>query len=129
MDLVQPMTLTDEQREFRDAVRRLAEEKFAPRAAEVDASGEFPWDNFKECVAMDLPGITIPEEYGGSGADSVTKAILIEEIARVCGSTSLMMGINGLATLPIVNWASHELKAKYLPRVVSGASQASYCLS
>jgi alkylation response protein AidB-like acyl-CoA dehydrogenase len=78
---------------------------------------------------MDLPGMTIPEQYGGSDADHVTLAILVEELARVCASTSLMMGVNGLAMTPIVNWASDELKAKYLPKVVSGDSQGSYCLS
>jgi alkylation response protein AidB-like acyl-CoA dehydrogenase len=126
---VQPITLTDEQKAFRTAVRQLADERIAPRAAEVDIRAEFPWDNFKECVAMDLPGMGIPTEYGGSGADPVTLAIMIEELARACASTSLMMGINGLSCTPIVNWASEELKAKYLPRVASGEIQGSYCLS
>jgi alkylation response protein AidB-like acyl-CoA dehydrogenase len=126
---VQPINLTEEQKAFRSAVRHLAEERFGPRAAEIDATGEFSWDNFKDCLDMDLPGMSIPEEYGGSGADHVTQAIMIEELARVCASTSLMMGINGLAMTPIVNWASPDLKAKYLPRVVSGEIQGSYCLS
>ena len=126
---MQPITLSDEQHEFRAAMRQMAEERIAPRAAEVDARGEFPWDNFKDCLAMDLPGLAIPAAYGGSGADHVTQAIMIEELARVCGSTSLMMGINLLATAPIINWGSEELKARYLPKVASGDSQASYCLS
>jgi alkylation response protein AidB-like acyl-CoA dehydrogenase len=126
---MQPMTLTEEQRAFRAAVRQLAEARFAPRAAEIDATGEFPWDNFKDCVAMELPGLSIPAEYGGSGADNVTRAIMVEELARVCASTSLMMAINGLASTPIVNWGSEELKARYLPRIASGECQASYCLS
>jgi alkylation response protein AidB-like acyl-CoA dehydrogenase len=123
------MTLTEEQKEFRAAVRHLAESRFAPRAAEVDLTGEFPWDNFKECVAMELPGMSIPTEYGGSAADHVTKAIMVEEIARACASTSLTMAINGLSVTPIVNWASEETKAKYLPRYASGEVQGSYCLS
>ncbi len=123
------MTLTEEQRAFRAAVRQMAEARFAPRAAEVDATGEFPWDNFKDCVSMELPGLSIPTEYGGSGADNVTRAIMVEELARVCGSTSLMMAINGLATTPIVNWASDELKARYLPKMATGEWQGSYCLS
>jgi alkylation response protein AidB-like acyl-CoA dehydrogenase len=126
---VQTITLSDEQKSFRAAVRQLAEDRFAPRAAEIDATGEFSWENFKDCVAMDLPGMSIPAEYGGSGADHVTQAIMIEELARVCASTSLMMGINGLAMTPIVNWGSDELKARYLPKVVTGESQGSYCLS
>ncbi|HWE57843.1 MAG TPA: acyl-CoA dehydrogenase family protein [Acidimicrobiales bacterium] len=126
---MQTITLSDEQKSFRAAVRQLAEDRFAPRAAEIDATGEFSWENFKDCVAMDLPGMSIPAEYGGSGADHVTQAIMIEELARVCASTSLMMGINGLAMTPIVNWGSDELKARYLPKVVTGESQGSYCLS
>jgi alkylation response protein AidB-like acyl-CoA dehydrogenase len=126
---VQDINLSEEQKAFRAAVRQFAEEKIAPRAAEVDASAEFPWDNFKDCLAMDLPGMTIPVEYGGSEADHVTLAILVEELARVCASTSLMMGVNGLATTPILNWASPDLKARYLPKVAAGASQGSYCLS
>ncbi len=129
MDGVQPMSLSEEQKDFRAAVRRLSEERFAPRAAEVDATGEFPWDNFKECVAMELPSLAIPTRYGGAGADHVTKAIMIEEIARVCGSTSLMMAINGLSATPIVNWATEEAKAKYLPPYAAGDIQGSYCLS
>jgi alkylation response protein AidB-like acyl-CoA dehydrogenase len=127
--VVQPIGLTDEQKDFRAAVRHLAEDRIAPRAAEVDATGDFPWENFKDCVSMDLPGMNIPEEYGGSGADHVTQAIMVEELARVCASTSLMMAVNGLATTPIVNWGSPQLKAKYLPRLAGGEVQGSYCLS
>jgi alkylation response protein AidB-like acyl-CoA dehydrogenase len=126
---MQPILLTDEQRDFRAAIRHLAEERFAPRAADIDATGDFPWDNFKDCVALELPGMGIPVEYGGSGADHVTRAIMVEELARVCGSTSLMIAINGLSTTPIVNWGSAELQARYLPRVVTGEIQGSYCLS
>jgi alkylation response protein AidB-like acyl-CoA dehydrogenase len=126
---MQPMTLTDEQHEFRQALRALAEDRIAPRAAEVDARGAFPWDNFKDCLSMDLPGLGIPAEYGGSDADHVTQAIMIEEMARVCGSTSLMLAVIGLSTTPLINWASEELKARYLPKVVSGEMQGSYCLS
>jgi alkylation response protein AidB-like acyl-CoA dehydrogenase len=126
---MQPITLTDEQRAFRRAIRQMAEERFAPRAAEVDATGEFPWDNFKDCVSMDLPGMAIPLDHGGSAADNVTRAIMVEELARVCGSTSLMMAINGLSVTPIVNWGSPELQGRYLPRIAAGEIQASYCLS
>ncbi len=126
---MQPMTLTEEQRAFRTSMRQFAEDRIAPRAAEVDARAEFPWDNFKDCVAMELPGLAVPVEHGGSGADHVTQAIMVEELARVCGSTSLMMAINGLSTKPIVNWGSEDLKRRYLPRIASGELQGSYCLS
>ena len=126
---MQPINLTDEQKAFRAAVRHMAEERISPRAGEVDATGEFSWDDFKDCLAMDLPGMSIPLEYGGGGADHVTQAIMIEELARVSASASLMMGVNGLAMTPIVNWGSDDLKAKYLPAVARGESQGSYALS
>jgi alkylation response protein AidB-like acyl-CoA dehydrogenase len=121
--------LNDDQREFRTHLRQFCEDKIAPRAAEVDRNAEYPWDNFKECVAMELPALGIPEEYGGAGADHVTQAVMVEELSRVCASTSLMMLISKLGMIPVINWGSGELKAKYLPRVASGEGQASYCLS
>jgi alkylation response protein AidB-like acyl-CoA dehydrogenase len=121
--------LTDVQREFRDTLRSFCEEKVAPHAAEVDRNAEFPWKSFEACVEMELPALGIPEAYGGAGADSVTQAISIEELARVCGATSLTIIISKLATLPIKNWGSEELKKSYLPRVASGEIQGSYCLS
>ena len=126
---MQPLLLSEEQRDFRSVLRRFCEEKIAPRAAEVDERAEFPWENFSDCVALDLPSLGVPAEYGGAGADSVTQAIMIEELARVCASTSLMMLISKLGMIPVINWGSEELKQAYLPRIASGEIQASYCLS
>ena len=126
---MQPLLLTDEQREFRAVLRRFSEDKIAPRAAEVDERAEFPWDNFRDCVAMELPSLGVPAEYGGAGADHVTQAIMVEELSRVCASTSLMMLISKLGMIPVIHWGSEELKATYLPRVATGEAQASYCLS
>ena len=123
------MTLTDEQREFRAVIRQFCDDKIAPRAAEVDRSGEYPWDNFEAIRSMDLPALGIPEAYGGAGADHVTQAIMVEELSRVCASTSLIVLISKLGMIPVMNWGSDDLKARYLPRVASGESQASYCLS
>ena len=126
---MQPINLTDEQREFRAVVRQFCDDKIAPRAAEVDRSGEYPWDNFHAIVSMELPALGLPEAYGGAGADHVTQAIMVEELSRACASTSLMVLISKLGMIPIMNWGSDELKERYLPRVASGESQASYCLS
>ncbi|MGH9065596.1 MAG: acyl-CoA dehydrogenase family protein [Acidimicrobiales bacterium] len=126
---MQGINLSEEQRQFRASLRQFCEGKLSPRAAEVDRRGEFPWDNFHDCVAMELPAMGIPAEHGGSGADHVTQAIMIEELARVCASTSLMMLITKLGMIPIIWWGSEELKARYLPRVAAGEAQASYCLS
>jgi alkylation response protein AidB-like acyl-CoA dehydrogenase len=126
---VQPITLSGTQREFRAALRRFCEDKIAKRAADVDRRGVFPWENFEDCVGMGLPALGLPVEHGGSGADHVTQAIMVEELARVCASTSLMIIISRLGMIPIMRWGSDELKARYLPEVASGRSQASYCLS
>jgi alkylation response protein AidB-like acyl-CoA dehydrogenase len=121
--------LTDVQREFRETLRAFCEEKVAPHAAEVDRNAEFPWKSFEACKEMELPALGIPEAYGGAGADTVTQAIMIEELARVCGATSLTIIISKLSMLPVMNWAGDELKRSYLPRIATGEIQGSYCLS
>ena len=121
--------LTDVQRDFRETLRAFCEEKVAPHAAEVDRNAEFPWKSFEACKEMELPALGIPEAYGGAGADTVTQAIAIEELARVCASTSLTILISKLGMMPVMNWGSEELKRAYMPRVATGEIQASYCLS
>ena len=126
---MQPIGLTDEQREFRAVLRQLAEREVAPHAAEVDERAEYPWKSFEACRAMELPALGIPAEHGGAGGDNVTQAIMIEELARVCATTSLTMLISKLGMIPVMQWGSEHLKATYLPRIASGDWQASYCLS
>jgi alkylation response protein AidB-like acyl-CoA dehydrogenase len=121
--------LTDEQRQFQQTMRSFSEERIAPQAAEIDRSAEFPWKSFEACCELELPSLGIPVAYGGAGADMVTQAIMAEELARVCASTSLTMLISKLGMLPVMNWASEEIKQQYLPRVAAGELQASYCLS
>ena len=121
--------LTDVQRDFRDTMRRFCEERIAPNAAEADRTATFPWKSFDACRELELPSLGIPAEYGGAGADTVTQAIMAEELGRVCASTSVTLLISKLGMLPVINWGSEELKRKYLPRVASGEAQASYCLS
>jgi alkylation response protein AidB-like acyl-CoA dehydrogenase len=129
MDQTPAFALADTHKEFRRAVRQMCEDRIAPHAAEVDRDAAFPWDGFKASVEMELPTLGIPVAYGGAGADHVTQAIMVEELARVCASTSVTMLISKLAMMPIFNWGSEYLKNKYVPRVASGESQASYCLS
>ena len=126
---MQPMTLSSEQHEFRAVLRQFAEDKIAPLAAETDAKAEYSWPAFEALKAMELTALSYPEEYGGSGASVVDQAIATEELARVCASTSLIFLISKLGMLPVINFGSHELKSKYLPKICSGESQASYCLS
>jgi alkylation response protein AidB-like acyl-CoA dehydrogenase len=121
--------LTDEQRSFRDVLRAFVDERVAPNATRYDREQIFPQDSFDACVEMELPSLAVPEAYGGAGADMVTQAIMAEELARGCASTSVTMLISKLGMLPIMNFGSEEIKQSYLPRIATGEIQASYCLS
>ncbi len=114
---------------LREAVRALAEEKIAPRAAAADENEEFPEDSYKDLVAADFHAVHVPEEYGGAGADALAAVIVIEEVARVCASSSLIPAVNKLGTVPLLLSASEELKAAYLPAVARGEAMFSYALS
>ena len=122
-------SLPDEHRELRVAVRSLADDKVAPRAAEIDESGEFPRDVYDVLVASGFHAIHIPEEYGGQGGDALAVCLVIEEVARVCASSSLIPAVNKLGTMPLMVGADEEMLARYLPPVASGAAMFSYCLS
>ena len=125
----QPMTLTEEQHEFRSVVRQFCEDKIAPLAAEIDRTAEYSWATFEALKSMELTALSYPVEYGGSGASLVDQAIVAEELARACVSTSLQFLISKLGMLPVINFGSHEMKSTYLPRICSGESQCSYGLS
>ena len=122
-------TLSDTHREFRASLRKFAEDRVAPNAAAADRDSAFPQASFDACRELELPALGIPEAYGGAGADMVTQAIAAEEIARVCASTAVTLLISKLAMLPVMNWASEDLKQAYLPRMATGEFQGSYCLS
>jgi alkylation response protein AidB-like acyl-CoA dehydrogenase len=121
--------LSETQREFRDTLRKFADDRVAPNAAEADREATYPQKSFDACVELELPSLGIPVEYGGSGADMVTQAVMAEELARACASTALAILISKLSMLPVMNWGTEELKRRYLPRVASGEAQGSYCLS
>ena len=125
----QPITLTDEQHEFRRVMRQFCDAKIAPLAADIDRSGEYSWETFKALQSMELTALSYPTEYGGSGASLVDQAIAAEELAHACVATSLQFLISKLGMLPVLNFGSEELKAKYVPRIASGESQCSYALS
>jgi alkylation response protein AidB-like acyl-CoA dehydrogenase len=122
-------TLTEDQKLFRKEWRRLFEDKFTDRAVEIDRTGEFPWDNVQVLKESGLLGINVPEEYGGAGADSITHSLLVEEVARVCASTSLVPAVNKLGTLPILFAANDEQKRRFLTPVAEGDALISYCLT
>jgi alkylation response protein AidB-like acyl-CoA dehydrogenase len=121
--------LTAEQRSFRDVLHDFVDQRVAPHAALHDRDQTYPQESFDACVEMELPSLGVPEAYGGAGADMVTQAIMIEEVARGCASTAVTVLISKLGMLPIMNFGSEEIKHAYLPRIASGEIQASYCLS
>jgi alkylation response protein AidB-like acyl-CoA dehydrogenase len=114
---------------LREAVRAVAENKIAPYAAEVDRTASFPQAAYDALVASDFHAPHVPEEYGGVGADAVASAIIVEEVARVCASSSLIPGANKLGSTPLILAASEDLKQKYLRPLAEGATTFSYALS
>ena len=121
--------LSDEHEALRDAVRALAEKEIAPHAADVDEQGRFPVEARDALVRAGFHALIIPEEYGGEGADELAGCIVIEEVARVCASSSLVPAVNGLGMTPILLSASDELKKQVLPSIASGEAMISYGLS
>jgi alkylation response protein AidB-like acyl-CoA dehydrogenase len=121
--------LTEEHELLRESVRDLSNDVIAPRAAEIDAQAEFPWDVHAALKASDLLAIHVPEEYGGAGADKIAHCIVVEEIARVCASSSLIPMGNKLGTTGLILSGSQDLKQRYLPAVASGDAFFSYALS
>jgi alkylation response protein AidB-like acyl-CoA dehydrogenase len=121
--------LSEEQEALREAVRALADDKIAPRAAEIDRTSEFPWDVYDALVKADFHAVHVPEAYGGAGADAISVAIVIEEVARACASSSLIPAVNKLGTVPLLLGASEEVKTRYLTPVARGDAMFSYALS
>ncbi|PYC77612.1 acyl-CoA dehydrogenase [Streptomyces tateyamensis] len=121
--------LSEEHEMLRETVRALAEAKIAPFAAEVDEQGRFPQEARDALEANELHAVHVPEEYGGAGADALATVLVIEEVARVCASSSLIPAVNKLGSLPVQLSGSEELKAKYLGALARGEGMFSYCLS
>ncbi|HEX3296383.1 MAG TPA: acyl-CoA dehydrogenase family protein [Nocardioides sp.] len=121
--------LSEEHRAIREAVRELCEAKVAPYAAEVDEESRYPEEAAKALQQADFHAPHVPEEYGGAGADALATVLVIEEIARVCMSSSLIPAVNKLGSLPLMISGSEELKKHYLTRLASGEGGFSYCLS
>jgi alkylation response protein AidB-like acyl-CoA dehydrogenase len=121
--------LTEEHEMVREAVRAVCEDKIAPLAAEVDEKSEFPQASYDALRQAGFHAVHIPEQYGGAGADALATVIVIEEVARVCASTSLIPAVNKLGTVPLLLSASEDVLKRYLPRVASGEAMFSYALS
>ncbi|MGW5239958.1 acyl-CoA dehydrogenase family protein [Monashia sp. NPDC004114] len=114
---------------LREAVRAVAEDKIAPYAAAVDEEARYPQEAHDALVASDFFAPHVPEEYDGVGADALATCIVIEEVARVCASSSLIPAVNKLGSLPLILAGSDEIKRTYLPPLAQGRTTFSYGLS
>lgn len=120
--------LPEEHQELRSVLRDLCEKEIAPHAEDVDRNARFPEEALAALNAAGFNAVHVPEEFGGQGADSVAACIVIEEVARVCGSSSLIPAVNKLGTMGLILKGSDELKAKVLGDLVNG-EMASYALT
>lgn len=121
--------VSEDHEALREAVRAVSEDKIAPYAAAVDEDARYPQEAHDALVASDFFAPHVPEEYDGVGADALATCIVIEEVARVCASSSLIPAVNKLGSLPLVLAGSEELKARYLTPLARGEAAFSYGLS
>ncbi|HLR67947.1 acyl-CoA dehydrogenase family protein [Virgibacillus alimentarius] len=122
--------LTEEQRMTRNMVRDFANDVIKPRAIDIDREAKFPIDIFKEMGKLGLMGIPFPEEYGGSGGDTISYALAVEEIGKVCGSTGLSYAAAiSLGATPIYLFGTEEQKQKYLTPLAKGEALGSFGLT
>jgi len=119
--------LTDKQKLVRRKVRTFSKEVLEPVAPVVDEEASFNWDTAKELAKINAWGIQLPEQYGGAGLDSISYAITIEEISRICASTGLAVTVhNSVGAWPIYNWGTEEQKERFLPDIASGEKIAGF---
>jgi alkylation response protein AidB-like acyl-CoA dehydrogenase len=121
--------LPQEHLDFRDTIRQMARERVAPRAAEIDEKAEYPQDIRELFAEHDLFGLPFEEEHGGTGTGTLMLNLAIEEIAKVCASSALMLMVQELGTLPIRLFGSDELKERFLPKCASGEWTPAFALS
>lgn len=121
--------LSEEQVMIRDLARQIAEEKIVPVRAELDETGEFPWDIMKVLAQSDLFGLFIPEEYGGLGKGCLELSIAVEELSRACLGVSTTFAANALGTYPILLFGTDEQKKKYLPDIAAGKRLVAFGLT
>jgi alkylation response protein AidB-like acyl-CoA dehydrogenase len=115
--------------DFRDTIRQIVRERVWPRAAEIDESGEYPWDIRELFAEHDILGLPFAEAYGGTGTGTLMTQMAVEEIAKACASSALILMVQELGTLPIALFGSDELKQRLLPKCASGEWSPAFALS
>lgn len=121
--------LTEEQKMIQDLAYRIAMEKVAPVAAELDEKEEFPWDLMKVLAESDLFGLYIPTEYGGFNGGCFELSLAVEQISRACGGVAVCYAASALGTFPILLFGNDEQKKKYLPDIAAGRKLAAFGLT
>jgi alkylation response protein AidB-like acyl-CoA dehydrogenase len=127
--LAELYTIPQEYLDFRDTIRQIAQERIAPRAAEIDEKAEYPRDLRELLADHDVLGLPFETEYGGTGTGTLMVNIAIEEIAKACASTALILMVHELGTLPIRLFGSEQLKERFLPRCATGEWSPAFALS
>src|SRR5881392_228991 len=121
--------IPQELKDFRDTIRQIVKERVWPRAAEIDETGEYPWDIRKLFAEQDILGSPFAEEYGGTGTGTLMLQMAVEEIAKASASCALILMVHELGTLPIQLFGSEEQKARFLPRCATGEWSPAFALS
>src|SRR6478672_3884164 len=121
--------IPQELKDFRDTIRQIVKERVWPRAAEIDETGEYPWDIRKLLGEQDILGLPFAEEYGGTGTGTLMLQMAVEEIAKASASSALILMVHELGTLPIQLFGSDEQKQKWLPKCASGEWSPAFALS
>src|SRR3989440_5927118 len=124
------LSLTPEQEEIRKLVRAFAEREVKPRAEAIDHNSEFPRDLVDKAAKLGLLGILVPDAYGGAGLDHISFAIFIEEIARFCASTSVILDVHtSVGTEPIVLFGTEDQRRRWLGDLAQGTKLAAFALT
>ena len=121
--------LTEDQAALRDAVCVLADERIAPRAAEIDRTAEFPWDVKELLASHDILGLPFPEAYGGLGGELLTVCLAIEQISRACATSGLILAVQELGSLPLILAGSDEQKQRWFPDLAAGKNLIAFALT
>ena len=122
-------SVPQEMLDFRDTIRQIAQEQVAPRAADIDRTSEYPWDIRKLLGEQDILALPFAVEYGGTGTGTLMLQMAVEELAKACASTALMLMVQELGSLPITLFGTDEQKQKWLPRLATGEISPAFALS
>ena len=128
-ELADVYEIPEELRDFRDTIRQIVRERVQPRAAEIDATDEYPWDLRRLLAEQDILGLPFAEEHGGTGTGTLMQQMAVEELAKASASVALILMIQELGSLPITLFGSDELKQRFLPQCASGEWSPAFALS